>query len=192
MRYYLDTEFIEDGKTIDLISIGIIREDGPSLYAQNAECDFIRASDWVWRYVFPNLQHFSMRGHRDCNGKTETRDSGLSRTTFTACDGAEGQCPWRTKREIRDLILGFCKPPEPVEFWGYYCDYDWVVLCQLFGRMIDLPQHFRMYCGDLKQLADSKGVKLYPTNSQHNALMDARWIKEEHERILAGKGSRSD
>ena len=25
MRYFLDTEFIEDGKTIDLISIGIVR-----------------------------------------------------------------------------------------------------------------------------------------------------------------------
>jgi hypothetical protein len=28
MRYWLDTEFIEDGKTIDLISIGIVAEDG--------------------------------------------------------------------------------------------------------------------------------------------------------------------
>lgn len=26
MRYFLDTEFIEDGKTIDLISIGIVSD----------------------------------------------------------------------------------------------------------------------------------------------------------------------
>lgn len=28
MKYWLDTEFIEDGKTIDLVSIGIVSEDG--------------------------------------------------------------------------------------------------------------------------------------------------------------------
>lgn len=28
MRIWFDTEFIEDGKTIDLISIGLVREDG--------------------------------------------------------------------------------------------------------------------------------------------------------------------
>lgn len=28
------------------------------------------------------------------------------------------------------------------EFYGYYCDYDWVVFCWLFGKMIDLPKDF--------------------------------------------------
>ena len=27
---FYDTEFLEDGKTIDLISIGIVRDEGPS------------------------------------------------------------------------------------------------------------------------------------------------------------------
>ena len=43
-----------------------------------------------------------------------------------------------------------------VQFYGYYCDYDWVVFCWLFGRMIDLPKGFPMYCIDLKQLLDDK------------------------------------
>lgn len=33
MKYFLDTEFHEDGKTIDLISIGIVAEDGREYYA---------------------------------------------------------------------------------------------------------------------------------------------------------------
>lgn len=33
MRYFYDTEFIEDGHTIDLISIGVVAEDGRSYYA---------------------------------------------------------------------------------------------------------------------------------------------------------------
>ncbi|HVX56933.1 MAG TPA: hypothetical protein VHA37_04325 [Candidatus Saccharimonadales bacterium] len=42
MKYFLDTEFIEDGKTIDLISVGIAAEDGRTLYLQNADCIFFK------------------------------------------------------------------------------------------------------------------------------------------------------
>ena len=39
-------------------------------------------------------------------------------------------------------------------FYGYFADYDWVAFCWLFGKMIDLPQGFPMYCKDLKQMSD--------------------------------------
>ena len=55
MKIWFDTEFIEDGKTIDLISIGMVREDGATLYMENSECDLSRASGWVRDNVFPNL-----------------------------------------------------------------------------------------------------------------------------------------
>ena len=32
MKIWFDTEFIEDGKTIDLISIGMVRQDSATLY----------------------------------------------------------------------------------------------------------------------------------------------------------------
>lgn len=41
------------------------------------------------------------------------------------------------------------------EFYGYYADYDWVVFAQLFGKMIDLPTGFPIYCKDLKQELDT-------------------------------------
>lgn len=47
MRIHFDTEFIEDGRTIDLLSIGMVREDGETYYAEIAETDRSRASDWV-------------------------------------------------------------------------------------------------------------------------------------------------
>ena len=86
------------------------------------------------------------------------------------------------------------------EFYGYYSDYDWVVFCWLFGRMIDLPEGFPMYCIDLKQELDNKADRLrlpntelskeqmietikgtanYPKQTnEHNALSDARWNYE--------------
>ncbi len=43
-----------------------------------------------------------------------------------------------------------------VEFYAYYADYDWVVFCWLFGKRIDLPKGFPMYCSDLKQMLNEK------------------------------------
>ena len=37
MKYFYDTEFLEDGHTFDLISIGIVAEDGREYYARSEE-----------------------------------------------------------------------------------------------------------------------------------------------------------
>ncbi len=55
MRYFYDCEFIEDGVTIDLISIGIVCEDGRELYLQSSEFNRDNASQWVRENVFPHL-----------------------------------------------------------------------------------------------------------------------------------------
>lgn len=55
MRVWFDTEFIDDGRTIDLISIGMIRDDGLAYYAQNKATDLNKAGDWVKTNVFPHL-----------------------------------------------------------------------------------------------------------------------------------------
>jgi hypothetical protein len=55
MRYWFDTEFIERPCTIDLISIGIIAEDGREFYAESNETDWSQASQWVLDNVKPHL-----------------------------------------------------------------------------------------------------------------------------------------
>ena len=55
MKYWLDTEFIDNGHTIDLISIGIVAEDGREYYAQSIEFDPGNANEWVKENVFPHL-----------------------------------------------------------------------------------------------------------------------------------------
>jgi hypothetical protein len=55
VRVFFDTEFIEDGRTIDLLSIGAVRDDGQQFYAEPKEADRSKASDWVKRNVFPHL-----------------------------------------------------------------------------------------------------------------------------------------
>lgn len=55
MNYYFDTEFIEDGHTIDLLSIAMVSEGGNAIYFENAEADLSRANDFVREHVLPHL-----------------------------------------------------------------------------------------------------------------------------------------
>lgn len=146
MRYWFDTEFIEDGRTIDLLSIGIVAEDGRELYLENREADFSRANPWVQANVLPYLKG-----------------------------------PAVGRAYIAETLRDFCDPQkyEKPGFWAYYADYDWVVLCQLFGTMMDLPNGWPMYCRDIKQLADLLGNPKLPKDpeNEHHALADARWNK---------------
>jgi len=179
-NYFLDTEFIEDGKTIDLISIALVCDDGRELYLQNAECNFANASDFVWRNVFPSLKDFDMRGTRSCNQQKMTSCS--DKLTGKCYNTLE--CPWRLRFEIRDEVREFCNPEKygkPV-FWGYFADYDWVAFCQLFGTMMHLPKDFPMFCNDIKQLCNSRGNPSLPEQGkgEHNALADAKWNKQAY------------
>lgn len=55
MKYFLDTEFIEYPNTIDLISIGIVAEDGREYYAISSEFDESKSSQWVKDNVISEL-----------------------------------------------------------------------------------------------------------------------------------------
>ena len=98
--------------------------------------------------------------------------------------------PWLTRWQISEGVRKLIGDDPNPEFWGYYADYDWVLFCQLFGRMIDLPKNFPMYCRDLKLLMDERGISKASLPEQkgaeHNALEDALWIQEAHLTILQG------
>ncbi len=55
MKYFFDTEFIECQGTIDLISIGIVTEDGREFYAESWAVNWKIANAWVLENVKPSL-----------------------------------------------------------------------------------------------------------------------------------------
>lgn len=150
MRIWFDTEFYENGYTIELISIGLVREDGATYYAESLTSQNIAVlSPWLKTNVLPHLRHEE-----------------------------------RSRRTMRQEIIEFAG--EAPEFWAYYCSYDWVVLCQLFGTMMDLPKGWPMYCRDLKQEVDRLGATLpKQTGAEHDALADALWTKLAWESLHA-------
>lgn len=191
MKYWYDTEFIEDGRTIDLISLGIVAEDGREYYAQSVEFDPKKASDWVkenvlihliecpWAAITVDSRHpYINEMHYHSHGQCVDQRRGLIHN-----------CPWRTRERMKRDILSFMdievygKP----ELWAYYADYDHVAFCQLFGSMIDLPKGYPMYTRDIKQLCNSLGNPPLPEQGkdEHHALSDARWNKQAWEFLRA-------
>ncbi len=55
MKYWIDTEFIERPGLLDLISVGLVAEDGRTFYAESSEVDWSRASRWTLATVRPQL-----------------------------------------------------------------------------------------------------------------------------------------
>jgi hypothetical protein len=175
MRYFVDTEFIEDGHTIDLISVGVVAEDGREFYAESTQVDLGRASEWVRENVLPHLWH------------RQTGDERRSANRWSRDGGTGGFLP---RRHIAADLVRFVAAGEgPPEFWGYYADYDWVVLCQLYGTMMDLPDGWPMFCMDLKQLAVEHGDPAIPEQSstEHHALADARWNRDAYHFLTGSK-----
>lgn len=58
MRYFFDTEFHQamNGRPNSLISIGVVREDGASYYAENEAWDRNTADPWLREHVIPHLK----------------------------------------------------------------------------------------------------------------------------------------
>ena len=55
MKIFFDTEFLDVDKDILLLSLGMVREDGKTYYAELHECDRSLANECVKLNVFPHL-----------------------------------------------------------------------------------------------------------------------------------------
>lgn len=145
MRIWFDTEFIDTGSRIELISIGMVREDDARYYAEVAECDRSLACEWVRENVFPHL-----------SGDTKPR------------------------AQIAEEVRAFAG--DSPEFWAWYGAHDWVVLTQLYGRMINAPESWPQFVRDFCPEWHDMGRPILPgVEMEHHALADALWLRKTWE-----------
>jgi 3'-5' exoribonuclease-like protein len=146
VRFFYDCEFIEDGTTIDLVSIGVVDENGREFYAVSTQFDPTRAIDWVRRNVLDKLP--------------------------APADPA-WRAPERIRT---DLLAFLTMPGEPIELWAWMSAYDHVALAQLWGDMRALPRVIPRFTHELRQRWEDAGSPLLPSigGNQHDALADAR------------------
>ncbi|WP_114453037.1 polyadenylate-specific 3'-exoribonuclease AS [Halopolyspora algeriensis] len=146
MRFFYDCEFIEDGLTIDLVSIGVVDETGREFYAVSTEFDPMRAGRWVRRHVLPQLPPPASGAWRS---RAQIRD---------------------------DLYTFLTSRGSDIELWAWYAAYDHVALAQLWGAMPALPSQLPKFTRDLRQHWEAAGKPRLPPAppNAHDALADAR------------------
>lgn len=221
-KFFYDTEFNEgvsgnlDKPTIDLISIGIVDEEGNEYYAISNNFNLNNAwwknDNTIEEPVYWLRENVLKKVFNDLR-KLDVHDiyDEFTLDNLYALLSNHGKSNYTIQQEILDFI----KPSKesPVELYGYYSAYDHVVLCWLFGRMIDLPEGMPMYTIDLKQMIDIKANDVinyicyssgnhtiwnreealnfiksqhhYPKQSnEHNALDDAKWNLELYKFLI--------
>ncbi|WP_280186442.1 MULTISPECIES: 3'-5' exoribonuclease domain-containing protein [Nocardia] len=167
--YCYDTEFLEDGHTIELISIGIVSDTGREYYAVNSDMPYerIQTRQWLCENVIPQLP----LGGRPA---TVQRHTGTPAKWYWSLDLSDTRVKprWVIANEVREFLLA---ETEPV-LWADYPAYDHVVLAQLWGSMINLPKGLPMRTRDIEQEIDRHPDFVRPTQGEgaHNALFDAR------------------
>jgi hypothetical protein len=163
-RIYYDTEFLERGHQhgLDLLSIGMVREDGAEYYAvvRDANWPAVRQHEWLMENVVPSLPGVWLDGQ-------------------WYLDQAHPSV--KDRQEIAKELEVFCLANGKPELWAWYGAYDHVALSQLWGTMIKLPKGMPMWTNDLRQESHRLGDIPVPRQQagHHNALMDAR-----HNRVI--------
>ena len=149
MRFFYDCEFIEDGLTIDLVSIGVVDEEGREFYAVSTEFDPDRAGPWVRQNVLNQLPSPADKAWR----------------------GRE-----RIREDLLDFLNARNAARDEVELWAWFAAYDHVALAQLWGAMPALPRALPRFTRDLRQRWDDVGRPKLPAPpvDAHDALADAR------------------
>jgi hypothetical protein len=183
MRIFYDTEFIDDGRTIDLVSIGMVAEDGREMYAVSSEFDVhkLQANPWLVENVWPSLPSYKHgRGLRCYCGPGHLDTSSPE---------------VRSRAQIANLVAEFILSTPDPQLWAYYSAYDHVALAQLWGPMSGLPDGIPMQTDDI--VTEAKRLGLTPgdlppqPDGLHNALADARHnlVRARFMDAIAAKGA---
>lgn len=153
VKYFVDTEFIDREQFIDLISLGVVAEDGREFYAISTEFDAAHANSFVRTVVIPQLEP---PYHPAWMSRVEMKDRlaqfvGADEPRFWSYAGA----PWDWM-----AIAQLFPVAERVPDGWLYTAYDVLLLIESAGVRVDdpwLPP---------------------PPRDVHHALADARWVSE--------------
>jgi hypothetical protein len=173
MKIFFDTEFTQLQKDADLISIGMVAENGETFYAEFSDYSNIKVNDWLEKNVINNLSK--------CTSDLET----FARCTI-----------YGDKLEISKYLHVWLSQFkfDKIEFVSDVCHYDFVLLIDLItdgNTALDMPHNISPICHDINyDIAKFFGIseedafnksreeileyfKTYINGGKHNAMYDA-------------------
>ena len=183
MKLFFDTEFTGLKKDADLISLGIVSEDGDIFYAEFSDYSKTGLSSWMIDNVINNLLY-------------SPGDSDLNVPDYFY---------YGARKFIKEKLLEWLEKFDEVEFVSDVCHYDFCFLIDLlFESALNMPKKFSPICHDIntdiarylevsereafntsrEQILEKHNI--FVSGKKHNALYDAHVIKELY-KLTGGK-----
>lgn len=146
-KAFLDTEFLDDGRLIQPLSLALVSETGAEYYAVFADGGMHAGikDEWLRSHVIPHLPVTLAASGSGWAWDAGHADSDYPRVRPRA----------RIAAEVRAFIG---RQPEPEV--RAYSPHDTVVLCQLYRPMNALPAEIPVFTRDLMQEADRTGTAM--------------------------------
>ena len=164
MKLFYKVIFVERGRDIpmQLVSIGMVREDGTSLYLVNEESlSNVARHPWLSVTAWPRLP-----ARMDPGGILEWDRDHQEHKHVVALD------------RLIDRVREFITETPQAELWAWYGCFDHVVLTQLFGPLAENPAGIPMYTRELCAFwEDQESPDIPAEPADHHALDDARWAR---------------
>lgn len=187
MKVFFDTEFTGLHQNTTLISIGLVKEDGSTFYAQFTDFDLDQLDSWLIENVMNNMI-FDWTKYN----KNENLTLNENHIYYIG-----------DKKYILDKLLDFLGKDEKIEFWSDCLSYDWILLNELWNGALNIPKNFYYIPFDICTLFKIKGIdpdisrEVYIVDNEvdfytfpkdkifkHNALWDALVIKQCYEKLM--------
>lgn len=186
-RIAYDAEFVEDGTTVEMLSLALVAENGDSYYAVSNDAWTIQRAvenEWLRTNVVPGLP--LKVGAEEYGMRTWSR--GFRRYEFANrwewdrdhADFRHVKSRAQIAHEVRGFVLSFPAP----QLWSWFGAYDHVVVCQLFGSMVDLPAEFPMFTCDIEQERVRLGVPESDLPRQREGHHSAQFDVQHHWAVI--------
>lgn len=163
-------------KDTDLISIGLVSEDGKELYCEISDDKLKWTDDWIAENVLANTIYY---GGKEVSSIVNEEDYFVG-----------------SKIEIQGVLRNWLRQFDSVQLVSDVCHYDMVLFIDLFGTAFDLPKNVSASCHDINQdianyyyITESEAFEVgredilkdndvFVEGEKHNSLYDAKVIKE--------------
>jgi len=190
-RMFFDTEFTGLQQNTTLISIGIVTQHGYSFYAEFSDYNREQVTPWISENVISKLTlDKKLQWNTDVEIESSMQVYGNTEYISLALRG------WLTRCRRYNLEKGEL---EKIEMWGDCLAYDWVLFCELFAGAMNIPADVCYIPFDIATLFHSKDIdpdinrEEYAgwndnSNKKHNALYDAKVIRECHRKLTTKQG----
>ena len=150
---YMDTEFTSLSKDAELLSIGLIADDGEFFYAEITDYDKNKIDPWVKDHVIRNFIN-------DDFTKTETLVSEVDLNGFVVGYRATGSKPY-IKDRLTDWLekqyKKYCNTK--LQIYADVLSYDWMLFVDLLGsNAFCLPKYIYYIPLDLASVLQERGI----------------------------------